>query len=532
MGFDQTETSNVDTPKPDVSPQIVGKHDASESVSQPTPYDQETHLDRGNRMISVDTLEPFKPNLPHHSGRGGRRRKRGHLIPRTKENVRDKIDTIATEFPRNFIIKSPEDVNLSRIDTVTAHEELIQALNGKPKSITETRKGTLLVQTLSSQQSLNIMKITHLANTPVTVILNDYMNKTKGIINYDNLPAYSTQQLVEALEEFKVTEVYQIKKRNSNNNTTETSLYILTFNTLKLPENVQIGWTNCRVRPYIPRPRRCFKCHRYGHGAPNCWSPIAICANCGGADHGECNTSPKCINCSGDHPAFSAECQTYRYEEEIIATQIRENITFKEAKTIVSQRYVRPRRTFSEIVQQQPQTSETNSHVTMLQRREQTPATILPVEKSPPIIVTSHSKNAPLRDFHPNPTAFSNNRNRFALLTETENPQNYKEVSTSESNIEPSHQNSKKRPKEISPEHTTMKKSCHDSKLSDHSTATTKTLPTESTKNELGKIPYPHPRPHHLRITNQYIVTAQGVEIKNLTKTRKPTITKNPKQLN
>ena len=119
MGSDQTENYQVDTPKPGASPQIVGKHNGSESVSAPLPYDQETHSDRGNRMIS--TLEPYKPNLPHHSGRGGRRRKRGHLIPRTTENMRDRKDTIDTEFPRNFIIKSPDDVNLSKIDTVSAH---------------------------------------------------------------------------------------------------------------------------------------------------------------------------------------------------------------------------------------------------------------------------------------------------------------------------------------------------------------------------------------------------------------------------
>ena len=357
----------------------------------------------------------------------------------------------------------------------------------------ETRRGTLLVQTLSSQQSQNILKITQLANTPVTVILNDHMNKRKGIINYDNLPGYSNQQIVEALEEFKVTEVYQIKKRNNNNNTTETTLYILTFNSLKLPENVQIGWTNCRVRPYIPRPRRCFKCHRYGHGALNCRSPVAICGNCGSGSHGECNLSPKCINCSGDHPVFSTECQTYRYEEEIIATQIRENITFKEAKTVVAQRYVRPRRTFSEIVQQQPQTAETNDLATLQQPREPAPIITLPIEKSPPVIVTSYSNSALPRDFHRNPTAFTNTRNRFACLTETESTQNIEETSEIGRNIELSQLNPKKRPKEISPEHTTMKKSCHDSKQAAHSTATTEISTIETTENEMEMIPPPPP---------------------------------------
>ena len=477
----------MDMTEPVVSPQIVGKTTGSESISLPTPYDQETHSEHGKHKISLETLDPYKPNLPHHSGRGGRRRRRGTLIPRTKENTKDKTDTTPTEFPRNFIIKSPEDVNLSRIDTVTAHKELIQALNGKPKSITETRKGTLLVQTLNRQQSQNIMNITKLADTEVTVILNDHMNKTKGIINYDNLPGYSTQQLVEALSEFKVTDAYQIKKRNSNNNTSETSLYILTFNTLKLPENVQVGWTNCRVRAYIPRPRRCYKCHRYGHGALNCRSTETICSNCGNSAHGECNMSPKCINCGGDHPVFATDCPTYRYEEEIIATQIRENITFKEAKSLVSQRYVRPRRAFSEIVQQQqPQTSRINNQAPPQQHREQTPAIMQPIEKSPPVIITPYNLKAPPKDFQPNPVDFATTRNRFAVLSETENNQN-QNISEHPS------QSTKKRPKEISPEHTMTKKACHDSELTNHLTTTT----TENKTKENQPPPNYQQTEHH-----------------------------------
>ena len=47
-------------------------------------------------------------------------------------------------------------------------------------------------------------------------------------------------------------------------------------------------------------------------------------------------------------------CPTYRYEEEIIATQVRNNLTFKEAKHYVSERFVRPRRPYSAVVVQQP----------------------------------------------------------------------------------------------------------------------------------------------------------------------------------
>ena len=126
--------------------------------------DPDTHLNQGNQPNPLFTLEPFIPRLPHQAGRGGRRR-RGQLIPRTRGNCETE-QSITQEFPKNFIIKSPENKNLSTINTIKAHAELINAINGEPKSIVETRKGTILIQISNKEQSEKILKIKDLSGVP------------------------------------------------------------------------------------------------------------------------------------------------------------------------------------------------------------------------------------------------------------------------------------------------------------------------------------------------------------------------------
>ncbi|GFX07142.1 hypothetical protein TNCV_4268941 [Trichonephila clavipes] len=38
---------------------------------------------------------------------------------------------------------------------------------------------------------------------------------------------------------------------------------ILTFNNPNLPATVKAGYLNCKIRPYVPNPLRCFKCQRF-----------------------------------------------------------------------------------------------------------------------------------------------------------------------------------------------------------------------------------------------------------------------------
>lgn len=88
-----------------------------------------------------------------------------------------------------------------------------------------------------------------------------------------------------------------------------------------------------KVRPYVPNPRRCFKCQRYGHGSQSCRGR-QTCAKCGEHDHpsDDCMNTLHCINCDGEHAAYSRSCSIWKREKYIVTLKVKENISFQEAR--------------------------------------------------------------------------------------------------------------------------------------------------------------------------------------------------------
>ena len=49
-----------------------------------------------------------------------------------------------------------------------------------------------------------------------------------------------------------------------------TNTIVLTFDFPKPPTSLRAGYLTVPVRPYVPFPMRCFKCHKFGHGKDKC----------------------------------------------------------------------------------------------------------------------------------------------------------------------------------------------------------------------------------------------------------------------
>ena len=102
---------------------------------------------------------------------------------------------------------------------------------------------------------------------------------------------------------------------------------------------IDVALEKCKVRPYIPNPQRCFRCQRYGHVNRTCKSRQEVCANCGSLDHissqeHPCPSSPKCVNCQGDHPAFYKGCPKWKTEKKVQEIKVTQAVTFPEARRI------------------------------------------------------------------------------------------------------------------------------------------------------------------------------------------------------
>ena len=129
---------------------------------------------------------------------------------------------------------------------------------------------------------------------------------------------------------------------------------ILTFDSTTLPDMLEAAWFRYKVKQFIPRPRRCFYCQRFGHVLESCRlkseGKKAICVNCGEAEHGRCQNVSKCIHCGGNHPSSSNGCDIYIFENEVQATRVAERVTFAEARRLVLSRNIRPSVSFARVV--------------------------------------------------------------------------------------------------------------------------------------------------------------------------------------
>lgn len=316
------------------SPMVVPATSASVQTSTNPPHSSTS------TSGSFVTLEPFIPSQRR------RRRRRLHELVEPNSSPTPG-ETAVAPHKSFFVVTSSTGRNLAEIDVIAANAQLERLLRGKPKSISELRSGDLLVEVSSKAQGDALLRLTHLADCAVSVAPHERLNQSRGTIYYANKPKYTTAQLQSTLADFHVVDVHQMSRKR-NGVTEHLPLYVLTFASCQLPSYVSIGWTRCSVRLYVPRPRRCYKCQKFGHSATSCRSTTGLCANCGEVSHPPPCTNPsKCSNCDGSHPASSQNCFYYTLEQEILTTQAKDRLSYRDAKRSVTSRFVRPNQSFA-----------------------------------------------------------------------------------------------------------------------------------------------------------------------------------------
>ena len=139
--------------------------------------------------------------------------------------------------------------------------------------------------------------------------------------------------MVKELEE--VVEARRISVRRGDN-LIQTNTWVLTFSNPRPPTRIRIEYLELDVRPFVPNPMRCFGCHRYGHTKTHCRRKAA-CPRCGKEDHLEenCSSTPRCLNCQGEHPAYSKDCPKWKEEKAILLHKATFGGTFAKAKAAV-----------------------------------------------------------------------------------------------------------------------------------------------------------------------------------------------------
>ena len=175
-----------------------------------------------------------------------------------------------------------------------------------------------------------------ICNEPVRVKEHISMNSVKGTIFAKEYIDESEIKIVKHLQKFGATNVFKPTRREFDQ-FKPTGVMILTFESKILPTDVRLGFGKYKVREYIPNPRQCYNCFRYGHGTKHCRDTSTLCKRCGKIDHTSeiCIENLKCVNCGERHEATSRECLHYITEKQILTTHVRNKITYREAKIAI-----------------------------------------------------------------------------------------------------------------------------------------------------------------------------------------------------
>ncbi|CAN7938035.1 unnamed protein product, partial [Ixodes hexagonus] len=214
----------------------------------------------------------------------------------------------------------------------------LETVIGKSFKAKKLPSGDLLVEVTTAEQSTALIALNQVRDYKITVTPHRSLNSTQGVISEEDLLGIPTDEILEGLQDQGVAAVRRITIRRDGEER-DTKHIVLTFNTTTLPFTVKAGCLNCKVRPYVPNPRRCFRCQRFGHGSLTCRGK-ATCAKCASTDHpsDNCgNDTPSCVNCQGTHPAYSRSCPLWKREKEILSLKVKENISYPEAR---KQKYI------------------------------------------------------------------------------------------------------------------------------------------------------------------------------------------------
>ena len=208
----------------------------------------------------------------------------------------------------------------------------------------QQKDGLRIIEAADEEQSKKLCELIEKNDPDLPVKKNKTLNVCHGTILVPSNIELGSQEFSECSE--KIKENVRIQGHQINNIITYIKpakgrrkyplrIAKISFEGRVLPETIVVAGQRLSVKEYVPTPRQCNKCWKYGHSVKYCKTDIYICPICSGKGHQKdrCNqiNNRMCINCQGSHPAFSRSCVHYKREQLIVKTQFKEGLSYRAA---------------------------------------------------------------------------------------------------------------------------------------------------------------------------------------------------------
>ncbi len=240
-------------------------------------------------------------------------------------------------WPKFIVMEALGDRKLTSVSPFLLHK----AIKGKVGDVSNVKKlkfGALLIECRTRRQAVTLLESTKLADIRIKSYAHKSLNFSKGIIRDRDrsLSDLSVEEIVSELRDQGVLEAKRFTFRKDGK-VLPSNTYLLTFDTPNLPERLKVGCFAMKIDKFVPRPIRCFKCQKFGHGQNTCRNHV-VCFRCGERDHEgfTCDATVKCSNCGEQHMASSTDCPVYKFEATVQRVKTEQNIGYIDARKIVA----------------------------------------------------------------------------------------------------------------------------------------------------------------------------------------------------
>lgn len=252
----------------------------------------------------------------------------------TEENLANIPDSTRQVFLHN---DSAYEKKLASLSPIKIKKE-IDLMIGKVENVEHRRNGSLLITTRDINQVKYLTKIRKLPISNIAV-KGSIAWSTQTVSGKLFAPELAGETLEEILQFFKPNNVVAVRKMFQDPARARTPLFVLTFLGKNCPAEIKAGYSVYKIDTYYPTPSWCTQCCRWGHTQKHCHGALT-CNKCSKIGHKQdsCTIDEiKCRNCKGKHESKSKNCPIYKKELEVCKLKTDNQISFTEARKILSQ---------------------------------------------------------------------------------------------------------------------------------------------------------------------------------------------------